>query len=287
MTEVNSTRALLDEVQKYTPTEIICNESFMMSDFPFNALKATGQTIVNTIDSRYFGEKECETALKNHFKVGSLEGLGINEYKCAGIAAGAVLSYLFDTQKNSLSNLTTIKAYDTGDYMRLDSSTRRNLELCETMREKQKRGSLLWVLDKTKTAMGGRLLRSFIEQPLLLRGEMNKRLDFVEELVKLSVAREEIREYLDEVYDLERLLGRITYKTANPRDLIAFKNSLKILHHIKTVLKDFKSELALYTFNETDDLKDLYKLIDDSILDEPAITLKEGGIVKDGSGVSQ
>ncbi|MCR5278819.1 MAG: DNA mismatch repair protein MutS [Lachnospiraceae bacterium] len=282
MTEVSGTRPLLDEVQKYVPTEIICNESFMMSDFPFNTLNNIGQTIVNTIDSHYFDEKECELALKKHFKVGSLEGLGVNEYKCAGIAAGAILSYLFDTQKNSLSNLTTIKAYDTGDYMRLDSSTRRNLELCETMREKQKRGSLLWVLDKTKTAMGGRLLRSFIEQPLLLKDEMNRRLDFVEELVKVSVGREEIREYLDEVYDLERLLGRITYKTANPRDLIAFKNSLKILPHIKTVLSDYRSELAGKTLEEIDDLSDIFKLIDDAILEEPAITLKEGGIVKDG-----
>ena len=282
MTEVNSTRALLDEVQKYSPTEIICNESFMMSDFSFSALKNSGQTIVNPIDSGYFDEKECEIILKRHFTVNFLEGLGYNEYRCGGIAAGAVLSYLTDTQKNSLSNLTTLKAYDTGDYMRLDSSTRRNLELCETMREKQKRGSLLWVLDKTKTAMGGRLLRSYLEQPLLVRSEMNRRLDLVEELVKQPVAREEIREYLDEVYDLERLLGRITYKTANPRDLIAFRNSLKILPHIKTVLSDLKSDLAVNILEQTDDLNDLYSLIERSILDEPALTLKEGGIVKDG-----
>ena len=282
MTEVNSTRALLDEVQKYSPTEIICNESFMMSDFSFSALKNSGQTIVNPIDSGYFDEKECEIILKRHFKVNFLEGLGYNEYRCGGIAAGAVLSYLTDTQKNSLSNLTTLKAYDTGDYMRLDSSTRRNLELCETMREKQKRGSLLWVLDKTKTAMGGRLLRSYLEQPLLVRSEMNRRLDLVEELVKQPVAREEIREYLEKVYDLERLLGRITYKTANPRDLIAFRNSLKILPHIKTVLSDLKSDLAVNILEQTDDLNDLYSLIERSILDEPALTLKEGGIVKDG-----
>ncbi len=281
MTEVSDSRSILDEVQKYNPTEIICNEAFRMSDFPFEALRSSGQAISN-IDSSYFDEKECEKALKMHFKVGSLEGLGINEYKCAGIAAGAMLSYLFETQKNSLGNITSLKAYDTSDYMRLDHSTRRNLELCETMREKQKRGSLLWVLDKTKTAMGGRLLRSFIEQPLIKKNAINKRLDFVEELVKLSVDREEIREYLDEVYDLERLLGRITYKTANPRDLIAFKNSLKILPHLKTVMADLSSDLAKETCESIDDLTDLYSLIDDSILEEPSIALKEGGIVKDG-----
>ena len=282
LTEVSATRGVLDEVQKYSPTEIICNEAFMVSDFPFESLKMSGQTTVNPIFSGYFDEKESEKTLKQHFKVNSLEGLGLNDYKCGAIAAGAMLSYLFDTQKSSLDNLTEIHVYETSDFMRLDSSTRRNLELCETMREKQKRGSLLWVLDKTRTAMGGRLLRNYIEQPLLKKDQMEKRLDFVEELVKKAVDREEIREYLDEVYDLERLLGKITYKTANPRDLVAFKNSLAILPHIKSVLKDFDAELAKETEALIDELKDLYEMIDKAILDEPALTLKEGGIVKEG-----
>jgi len=282
LTEVRDVKGILDEVQRYSPREIICNESFMMSDFPFSFLKERSDLSVNTIDSHHFDEKECLKALKGHFKVNSVEGLGLLDYKIGTIAAGAMLSYLFETQKNSLSNLSTIHAYDSTDFMHLDSSTRRNLELCETMREKQKRGSLLWVLDKTKTAMGGRLLRSYVEQPLLSKNEMNHRLDFVEEISKRPVDRDELREYLNEVYDLERLLGRITYKTANPRDLIAFKNSLYILPHIKTILNDFSSELSKEIQNSLDPLSDLYRLIDDAILEEPPITLKEGGIIRDG-----
>ncbi len=282
LTEVKDVKGILDEVERYSPREIICNEAFMMSDFPFAAIKDRSDLSVNAIDSHHFDEKECNKAIKSHFKVNSVEGLGLLDYKSGTIAAGAMLSYLYETQKNSLSNLNTIHAYDSTNFMHLDSSTRRNLELCETMREKQKRGSLLWVLDKTKTAMGGRTLRSYIEQPLLDKAEMEERLDFVEELYKNPVDREEIREYLNEVYDLERLLGKITYKTANPRDLIAFKNSLYILPHLKSVLESFESKMALSVNEDIDTLSDLYRLIDDAILEEPAITLKEGGIVRDG-----
>ncbi len=282
LTEVKDIRGILDEVQKYSPHEIICNDSFLVSDFPFSLLKERSDLSYNKIDSHYFDEKECLRIIKQHFKVSSVEGLGLLDYKLGTISAGAMLSYLFDTQKNSLANISSLHPYDSSNYMHLDSSTRRNLELCETMREKQKRGSLLWVLDKTKTAMGGRLLRSFVEQPLLDKDAMNFRLDFVEELKKNPVSRDELREYLNEVYDLERLLGRITYRTANPRDLIAFKNSLYILPHLKTILSDFSSDLSCEIQNSLDTLSDIYRLIDDAILEEPAISLKEGGIVKDG-----
>ena len=211
-----------------------------------------------------------------------VEGLGLLDFKNATIASGAVLSYLYETQKNSLSNLTNIRPYESGSFMHLDSATRRNLELTETMREKQKRGSLLWVLDKTKTAMGGRLLRSFIEKPLLKLEDMTMRHDFVDELCRYSVSRDEIREYLQSVYDLERLLGRIAYKTANARDLIAFKNSLYILPHVKSVLSEFSSNLATQIQNDIDSLGDIYSLIDEAIIEEPPLTLKEGGIIKDG-----
>ena len=177
------------------------------------------------------------TFSKTRLDCGIFEG-----YESGAIAAGAVLQYLYETQKNTLNHLTAIVPYSTGSYMVLDSFTRRNLELLETMREKQKRGSLLWVLDRTKTAMGGRLLRSMLEQPLIDRGEMERRLDAVEELTGDSVSRDEIREYLNPVYDLERLLSKVTYKTANPRDFIAFRNSLEMLPAIKSVLKGFTGE---------------------------------------------
>ena len=165
--------------------------------------------------------------------------------------------------------------------MLLDSSTRRNLELTETLREKQKRGSLLWVLDKTKTAMGGRLLRNYIEQPLIDKEEMEKRLDAIQELNQDSISRDEIREYLNPVYDLERLLSKVTYKTANPRDLIAFRNSLQMLPPIKTVLAGFQKEELAAIREEIDGLEDIYQLIDEAIVEEPPISIREGGMIKD------
>ena len=166
--------------------------------------------------------------------------------------------------------------------MLLDSSSRRNLELCETLREKQKRGSLLWVLDKTKTAMGARMLRSYIEQPLIDRHEIEQRLEAVEELKDKAISREEIREYLSPVYDLERLISRVTYQSANPRDLISFRNSLEMLPHIKYILTEMHEELLQQICEELDTLEDLYQLLNESIMEEPPLAMKEGGIIKDG-----
>ena len=166
--------------------------------------------------------------------------------------------------------------------MVIDSSTRRNLELCETLREKQKRGSLLWVLDKTKTAMGARLLRSFIEQPLIDKEEISNRLEAVGELKDNAICREELREYLSPVYDLERLISKISYKTANPRDLIAFGTSLSMLPHIKYILSTMKSPLLVEVCEQMDELQDVCDLIDRAIMEEPPIQIKDGGIIKEG-----
>ena len=190
----------------------------------------------------FFDEDRCRKSLLKHFHVSTLQGMGIEDFPTGMIAAGSLMLYLLDTQKTPLEHFTHLYPYLTSRYMLLDSSTRRNLELCETLREKQKRGSLLWVLDRTKTAMGGRLLRSMLEQPLVDREAMERRLDAVEELCADSVSRDEIREYLNPVYDLERLLSKVTYKTANPRDFIAFRNSLEMLPAIKAVLKGFSRQ---------------------------------------------
>ncbi len=282
LTEAKDMKGVIDEVNKYSPKEIICNEAFLVTDFPFDYFRDKERVLISSIESRFFDEKEAVFILKSQFKVSSLEGLGILSYKSGILAAGALIGYLQETQKTAILNISTIKTYNTFDYMILDSSTRRNLELTETMRDKNKHGSLLWVIDKTKTAMGGRLLRNYIEQPLIVKDLMNKRLDAVSELLKNPVDREELREYLNEVYDLERLLGRITYKTANPRDLIAFKNSLSILPALKSVLKDYGSDLIKVIYDEIDTLKDLFDLIDSAIVEEPPITIKEGGIIKTG-----
>ena len=282
VTEVDSDRELFDEINKFSPSEIICNNAFYMSGVDMDELKNRYQGVISALDSRFFGEESCRRILMEHFKVGALVGLGLEDYATGIIAAGAVMQYIYETQKSTLEHITTITPYSTGQYMVIDTSTRRNLELVETMREKQKRGTLLWVLDKTKTAMGARLLRACIEQPLIHRDEIIKRQNAVEELNMNYISREEICEYLNPIYDLERLIGRISYKTANPRDLIAFRSSLEMLPYIKRILGEFNSELLAELGRELDPLQDIFQLIGDAIVEEPPITVREGGIIKDG-----
>ena len=282
MTEVEDNRKLLDEVMKYAPSEIICNDAFLVSGMELDDLKERLGIAIYSLEPHYFDDDLCRKCLMKHFGVNSLSGLGVEEFPNGVIAAGSLLSYLYDTQKIPLSHFTHIEPYLVNRYMLLDSSTRRNLELTETLREKQKRGSLLWVLDKTRTAMGARMLRSFLEQPLIHKNEMEERLDAVEAFCSNPVARDEIREYLNPIYDLERLLGKVSYKTANPRDLIAFRNSMEMLPHIKTVLKELPGTANEKIEQEMDGLEDLYLLICDSIEEEPPITIREGGMIKAG-----
>ncbi len=282
LTEVEDNKKLLDEINKYTPSEIIGNDAFFFSGMDMEDLKGRLGITVNSIEPHYFDEDGCRRCLEKHFRTTTLSGLGIEDFPVGMIAAGALLQYLYETQKTSLSHFTHLYPYLTSKYMLLDSSTRRNLELTETLREKQKRGSLLWVLDKTKTAMGARTLRSYIEQPLVDKAEMEKRLDAIQALNRDTVSRDEIREYLNPIYDLERLLGKVSYKTANPRDLIAFRNSLEMLPHIKTVLKGFEEELLSEIEQEMDGLEDIYHLIDSAIIEDPPIAIKEGGLIKEG-----
>ena len=282
VTEVSTDRALFDEINKFSPAEVICNDAFSMSGISLEDLKDRYHFTVSTLDSHFFQDESCRKVLREHFKVGSLEGLGLGDYDCGVIAAGAVLQYLYETQKSTLDHLTTIVPYATGNYMVLDSSTRRNLELLETMREKQKRGSLLWVLDKTRTAMGARLLRTWIEQPLIRKEEILKRQNAIEELNLNYISREELGEYLNPVYDLERLIGRISYKTANPRDLLAFRNSIAMVPHIKRLLGEFTSDALKELAEDLDPLDDLDDLITRAIVEEPPITVREGGMIKDG-----
>lgn len=282
VTEVEDLRRLLDEINKYQPSELICNDAFLMSGADLEDLKSRLDIAVYSLEPHYFDEDLCRKCLMRHFKISSLIGLGVESFSSGLIAAGSLLQYLYDTQKTSLDHFTRLQPYLTGKYMLLDSATRRNLELTETLREKQKRGSLLWVLDKTKTAMGGRMLRSDLEQPLIDRGEMQKRLDAVDELCKDPMSREELREYLNPVYDLERLLGKVSYRTANPRDLLAFASSMEMLPHIKTVLKGFSSQRLAEIEADLDDLGDLYDLIRRAIVEEPPISIREGGMIREG-----
>ena len=282
VTEVEKLRNFLDELYKFSPAELICNEAFCMSGVDLEELRNRLHLSVSALDNWYFDDDLCQRTLKDHFHVGTLEGLGLKDYDCATIAAGALLTYLLETQKNSLDHMRKITPYVTDKYMLIDSSTRRNLELTETMREKEKRGSLLWVLDKTKTAMGARMLRSFIEQPLIEEEAINQRLDAVEEINRQEMDREEIREYLGPVYDLERLISRVSYQSANPRDLIAFKTSIGMIPPIRRLLGQFQSEELKKVYEDMDELQDLYQVLDKAIVEDPPLAMKEGGIIKDG-----
>ena len=282
LTEVEGNKPLLDEINKYNPSEIICNDSFLVSGIELEDLKSRLHIALYTLEPHFFDEDNCRKSLMKHFHVTGLQGMGIEDFPSGLLAAGAMMQYLTDTQKTALHHITHLYPYLTSKYMLLDSSTRRNLELTETLREKQKRGSLLWVLDKTKTAMGARTLRQYIEQPLIDIEQINKRLDSVEDLSSQAINRDEIREYLNPVYDLERLLGKVSYKTANPRDLLAFGNSLKMIPHIKTILNDFHSELINSIQEELDDLADISSLIENAIDEEAPIALKDGKIIKEG-----
>lgn len=282
VTELEDSAKLMDEIYKFMPSEIICNESFYMSGMDLEDLRNRLGITIYSLDSWYFDDAICRKKLLEHFHVSSFAGLGLEDYDCGIISAGALLQYLIETQKNSLAQLTHITPYTTAKYMMLDSSTRRNLELAETLREKQKRGSLLWVLDKTKTAMGARLLRKYLEQPLIEKEEILKRLDAVEELKSMAISREEIREYLTPVYDLERLITRITYGSANPRDLTAFKTSLEMLPSLHYILEEMQSPLLTGIRGDLDTLEDLCMLIRDAIIDDPPLAMKEGGIIRDG-----
>ena len=282
VTELDSQTKLLDELYKFMPSEIVCNEAFYMSGMDLDDLKNRLHMAIYSLEAWYFDDALCRETLQEHFKVASLEGIGLSDCECGMIASGALLKYLEETQKNSLSHMSRLTRYATGNYMVLDSATRRNLELVETLREKQKRGSLLWVLDKTKTAMGARTLRKYVEQPLIDKASIVKRLDAVAELKDNAICREEIREYLNPVYDLERLVGKITYQSANPRDLIAFQSSLSMLPSVKYILKDMESDLLRKIYEELDPLEELCDLVGRAIQEEPPLAMKEGGIIKDG-----
>ncbi len=280
VTEIDDNRKLMDEIYKWSPSEIICNDSFLVSDINIDALKTIYNISLSPLEPWYFDDALCIRALMKHFNVGSLDGIGLKDYTIGTIAAGSIMQFLIETQKTALSHITKLTPYTYDKFMLLDSSTVRNLELTETIRDKQKRGSLLWVLDKTKTAMGARLLRNYLEQPLKDHDMIIQRLNAVNQLKENMITREEIREYLNPIYDLERLMGKISYKSANPRDLIAFKSSLEMLPHIKFLIQNIDSELIREIYNELDDLSDIYELINASIEDEPPINLKEGGIIK-------
>ncbi len=280
--QVTSQEKCKDEINKYQPSEIICNETLLCQDWDWEYYRERLHITISAIDDWHFNEEQAANCLLKHFKVQSLEAIGLKDRSLTVIASGALMEYLIETQKSSLDHMNRLELYAVDDYMILDSSTRRNLELTETLRDKEKRGSLLWVLDKTKTAMGARLLRTYIEQPLIRKDRIEERLDAIEQLNREAINREELREYLNPIYDLERLMTRISLKTANPRDLISFKTSLSYLPYIRQLLAGYPSGLLHQIYEDLDGLEDIHQLLEDSIIEDPPLQIKEGGIIKDG-----
>ncbi len=273
---------IIDEINKYEPKEIIYQESFGMSGTDIEYICEKLKIAKSEAPYHYFDISVCEDVLMRQFKTGSLEGLGLKDYPNAITASGALLQYIYDTQMTALNQINTVKYYSVNEYMIIDSATRRNLEICETLRDKQKKGSLLWILDKTKTAMGARKLREYTEQPLLKKEPIEERLDAIECLNNNSITRDEMREYLSSIYDLERLMTRISIKTANPRDMLSFKNSVRYLPDIRNLLKELDSKKFKKIYEDFDVLNDLYELLEAAIDEEAPVTVKEGGIFKTG-----
>ncbi len=275
----NTASKVMDEIAKYSPSEIIANDELLNDEKLITAIKKRFNVYISSFEDRYFGDETAVNKLKSHFT--DLEAFE-SGYDLSVNASGALLEYIEQTQKVSLSHIQKINFYKIEEFMVLDVSTRRNLELSETMREKSKKGTLLWVLDRTMTSMGGRTIRKWIEQPLINISDINERLEAVSEIKEKFMYRVEIRELLKRVYDIERLIGKVILGNVNCRDLIALKNSIGQIPYIKNLLNDFYSGLLVRNNTSLDTLDDIYHLIERAVIDEPPVSVKEGGIIKDG-----
>ncbi|MBQ6537299.1 MAG: DNA mismatch repair protein MutS, partial [Eubacterium sp.] len=280
--EVEKSSELLDEINRYMPAEIISNDALYLADIDLKSLSDRLNIVISALEPAYFDPEKCKKSLLSHFKVKKISDLNLDNLAIGTVAAGCLIRYLNDTQMTDLRHISNITIDNNSHTMLLDRNTRRNLELVETIRDKEKRGTLLWVLDKTKTAMGARMLRYNVERPLLDKDRILLRYDAVEDLLKNPVSREELREYLKPIYDLERLISKVSYKTINPRDMLSLGNSLAILPAIKQLSDDFDSKLLKELFDELDPLDDITNNILDCISDEPPMSLRDGDIIKTG-----
>ena len=273
---------LLDEISRYTPAEIVVNNMMISTTEEIDRIKERFDSYISKIDNEEF-ESNYEELINNYsIYMEQKEISNIKNNELSIIAANGLLQYLNETQKIKLSHINKINLYNIAKYMSLDINSRRNLELTEKMIDKTKKGTLLWVLDKTSTSMGGRMLRRWINDPLLDVKEINKRLESVKELKDNPIFKDDIIEKLKKVYDIERLIGKISYGNANGRDLISLKNSIRQLPDLKNILSKSSSGLLKELFEEMDELKDIYELINDSIVEEPPISVKEGNLIKKG-----
>ena len=281
--ETNNFSALLDEISKYSPAELVVNPMMYDCSEEIAKIKERFDVYITRLEEKEFTDNY--EALSVKYKIVDDEEKPVEDlskYMLSVAATNALFTYLLDTQKNNLDHINKIILYSVTKYMSLDINARRNLEITEKLRDKAKKGTLLWVLDKTSTAMGGRLLRRWLNNPLIDVSKINKRLDAVAELKDNIILRGDILDNLKKVYDIERLAGKISYGSANGRDLISLKSSAKQLPEIKKILSQAKSSLLTELYSELDTLDDVYDIIDKTIVDEPPISVKEGGLIKLG-----
>ena len=275
---------LLDEIARYSPSELVINSMMADCTEEINKIKERFENVyITKFNDKFFIQELNNLDLR--FTIVDNNGKKIEDIKEKELAItsiNALIEYIEETQKTSLDHINKITVYNISKYMALDVNSRRNLEITEKMRDKSKKGTLLWVLDKTSTSMGGRLLRRWLSDPLIDALEINRRLDAVKELKDDIILRGDIIDNLKKVYDIERLAGKMAYGNANARDMVTLKNSLTKLPEVKSILSNCKSELLVKLFDNLDELQDIHELIEKSIVDDPPMTIKDGGIIKLG-----
>ena len=279
--EENNFEKLLDEISRYNPSELVINKMMADSTEEIATIKQRFNSFISVIDAFDSDYQKID----KEFELKDAGGASLTSLKTKLFAVSAInglMYYIEDTQKAKMENLNQITIYSTTKYMSLDINARRNLELTERMRDKSKKGTLLWVLDKTDTSMGGRLLRRWLSDPLIDVPAINRRLEAVKELKERPMLRDDLSVALKNVYDIERLAGKISYGTANARDLVTLKNSVHQLPEIKNILKETKSEMLQGLYNSLDVLEDIYEIIEEAIVDDPPMSVKEGGLIKKG-----
>ena len=283
ITDNNNFSKLLDELARFSPAEIVVNERLYETEQEISKIKERFQSYITREEETYFQEDFTQLVQKYHLLNEKGEKNEKPEETLLAICAiNGLLAYLEQTQKIKLEHINSIRIYKIQKYMSLDITARRNLELTEKMKDKSKKGTLLWVLDKTNTSMGGRHLRRWLNDPLIDVIEINQRLNAVKELKENAILKGEVIASLKKIYDIERLVGKISYGNTNARDMISLKNSLKQLPDVKKLLEQTNSEMLQKLYQEIDELQDVYSLIDKAIVDDPPLSVKEGGMIKLG-----
>lgn len=283
VTELDDEDKLFSEIAKFSPSEILVNQEIEdMKGLSLTEVQEKLEIYVYPYGTHHFQYDRCKQTVLQQFGVMHLEGLGLENLDLGVTSSGALIDYLKETQKRELTHINQVRTYSVQDFMVLDMATRRNLELTETLRDKSYKGSLLWVIDQTKTAMGGRLLKRWLEQPLIRKESIDERLDCVEAMVNDPMISAELKEMLSAIYDMERLMGRVSYGSANARDMVALKTSLQALPGIKLALKDLEGRGFRKLEDELDTMEDIASLLEESINEEPPVSIREGDLIKKG-----